>query len=493
MNFMRLRIGVLFLAATLLAGAALGQDAQTQDAEPPAIGLETVVEGLVSPVELDSPPDDARRFVVDRVGIIYRLTEDGSVAEEPFLDIQDRVVELREGFDERGLLGMAFHPNYAENGRYYVYYSAPLREQAPDDWNHTARISEFKAAQPGEEADEEATRAEQNTTDMNSERVLMRIDQPQFNHNAGAIAFGPDGYLYIALGDGGAGNDVGIGHPPMGHGQDTRSLLGNILRIDVDRGWPGYAVPEDNPFVGEQEPDEIWSWGWRNPWRMTFDRDTGHLYAATNGQSLWEAVYETSRPGNYGWNILEGTHCFNPENATDPPEQCAAVGEQGEPLELPVIEYPHPDNQGDYPVAGVSVVGGFVYRGEAIPELQGYYVFGDWQSQLFASRVDESDLDEPRNATDVAGGETYTSGEAETWPVHQLMEIEPFILGFGEDSQGELYVTTTETSGPTGETGAVHRIVAAGEGDADVGAQPDAEDGDGEGAQNDDEEDGAAN
>jgi hypothetical protein len=188
--------------------------------------------------------------------------------------------------------------------------------------------------------------------------VLLEVDQPQFNHNGGSLAFSPtDGFLYIALGDGGAADDVALGHPPIGHGQDITSTLGNILRIDVDRGWPGYAIPQDNPFVRQQGVDEAYAWGWRNPWRMSFDRGGDNaLFVATNGQNLWESVYRVTEPGNYGWNILEGTHCFDPQNPdeTPPRDACPRVGPNGEPLHLPVIEYPHLENQGDAEVAGIS-------------------------------------------------------------------------------------------------------------------------------------------
>lgn len=442
----------LFLAATLAVGIgslALAQDdaASQDDASP--IMLETVAEALNSPVQLLSPPNDDRRFVVDRVGVIYRLSDDGGVADTPFLDLRDRVVELQDGFDERGLLGLVFHPGFADNGRFFVYYSAPLREEAPDDWNHTAVVSEFKTMVP-EESD--VARGSTDQADPNTERVLLEVDQPNFNHDGGALDIGPDGHLYIALGDGGSADDQGLGHPPMGHGQDTTSMLGNILRIDIDRGWPGYAVPMDNPFVGDARGlDEIYSWGWRNPWRMSFDAaGNGDLYVATNGQNLWEAIYRIQEPGNAGWNILEGTHCFDPDapGSTPAGTACEAVGPHGEPLKLPVIEYPHPGNQGAAPYAGISVVGGYMYRGDAITELQGRYVFGDW-SLNFGSPSGQLFVATPHASLEADG----------TWPMDRLMQLDSFVLGFGQDSEHELYVLTTQNTGPTGETGAVHKIV----------------------------------
>ena len=422
----------------------LGETAATQGE---GVALELVAGGLTSPVRLVSPPDDPRRFVVDRTGYVYIMAEDGTMLPEPFLDVSDRIVELRAEFDERGLLGLAFHPNFADNGRFYVYYSAPLREEAPDDWDHTSHVSEFKVNLP-ENAAEGTELSSVNVADTGTERVLLQVDQPQFNHNAGDIAFGPDGLLFIALGDGGAADDVALGHPPMGHGQDITSMLGNILRIDVDRGWPGYAVPQDNPLVGEQGVDEAYAWGWRNPWRMSFDRSgNGDLLVATNGQNLWEAVYLVDEPGNYGWNILEGTHCFDPQNPneTAPASACLSTGLLGEELKLPVIEYPHLANAEEGEIAGTSVIGGYMYRGEAVPALQGRYVFGDWSKSFTA----------PQGQVLVA-----TPSFEGLWPLARLAELEEFVLGFGEDAAGELYVLTTETTGPTGDTGKIWKLVA---------------------------------
>lgn len=415
----------------------------------PKVALETLVEGLTSPVALVSPPGDERRFIVDRTGYIYILDTGDKLLEEPFLDISDQLVDLRDSFDERGFLGLAFHPDFQENRRYYVYYSAPLRDDAPSGWDHTSIVSEFKA-----KATEAKGQSEPLTTEAQSERKILRIDQPQFNHNAGALSFGPDGYLYIALGDGGNAHDQGRGHPPLGNGQDVSTLLGSILRIDVDQEDAGaaYGIPSGNPFAqGGAGREEIYSWGWRNPWRMSFDRETGDLWVATNGQELWEAVYEASEPGNYGWNIMEGAHCFDPDNpgGMPPPDDCAQEGPQGHDLKLPLIEYPHPGNNTDEAVAGISVIGGYVYRGDDIPELEGRYIFGDWtkgfgrpQGQVFIASRQEND-DQP------------------TWKIELLQELDHFLIGFGQDSDHELYLLTTKEGGPTGSSGAVHKLVPA--------------------------------
>lgn len=424
--------------AVLIGGFLLGCSTAT---DIPDIELVTITQGLTSPVALVSPLGDKRRFVVDRTGFIHILNNDGTVVEEPFLDISDRLVDFRASFDERGLLGLAFHPDYRNNGRYFVYYSAPLRDEGPPGWDHTSTVSEFRANAP-------VSGGQASTTQADSERVVLHIDQPQFNHNGGALSFGPDGYLYIALGDGGGANDVGNGHPGPGNGQTTTTLLGSILRIDIDNGEAGYGIPTDNPFAGRKSGrDEIHSWGWRNPWRMSFDRVTGELWVATNGQELWEAVYEASAPGNYGWNRFEGSHCFDPRNpgTSLPDDACSRQGPHGYDIRMPVVEYPHPGNQGDHTVAGISVIGGYVYRGDAIPELAGRYVFGDWargfarpEGQLFIASPTEP---------------------GRPWDIARVRVLDDYLLGFGEDSEGELYLLTSSTSGPTGSTGAVHKIV----------------------------------
>lgn len=432
----------LIASLTVFMATACSADDVTARFDVPEVALQSVTTDLSSPVTLVSPPGDERRFVVDRTGYIYILDTEDNLLDEPFLDISDQLVDFRSGFDERGFLGLAFHPQFADNRRYYVYYSASLRDEAPGDWNHTSVISEFRAREPA--ADDAGVSA----TEEGSEKVVLQVDQPQFNHNGGAISFGPDGYLYIALGDGGGANDVGLGHPPQGNGQDISTLLGSIVRIDVDGGDTDtrYGIPTTNPFANDDAGRaEIHSWGWRNPWRMSFDRETGELWVATNGQQLWEAVYQASEPGNYGWNILEGSHCFDPQNpgSTSPPS-CADTGPNGFELKLPVIEYPHPGNQEDHAFAGISVIGGYVYRGGAIPELEGRYVFGDWAS--------------PRGQLLVANP-PGSNAQGASWELERLRELDQHLLGFGQDSEGELYVLTSGSSSPMSGSGSIQKIV----------------------------------
>ena len=403
---------------------------------PTRVGLELIADGLTAPVALAAPADGSgRRFIADQIGLILLIDGEGRLADEPFLDLRSRVVDLNDGYDERGLLGLAFHPDFGENGRFFVYYSGPLREGAPDGYDHTAYLSEVRVSPEAP-----------NRADPTSERVLLAVDQPQANHNGGTIAFGPDGYLYLSLGDGGGANDAGRGHPPLGNGQDVTTLLGSILRLDVDGDAP-YEIPPDNPFVGTSGRDEIYAYGLRNPYRFSFDREEGRLLAGDVGQNLYEEIDVVERGGNYGWNLMEGTHCFDPTRAGNPPASCPETGPRGEPLLLPVIEYSH----GTGALQGTAVVGGYVYRGDAVPGLRGQYVFGDWSApadgtsgMLFVA--------EPR------------AGEG-LWNA-QPLEVEGrgdgalghFLLAFGEDASGELYVLTSDQAGPSGQTGRVYRV-----------------------------------
>ncbi len=443
---MNSKVRFCLTAVFLLMLGAANQCAAESDTDLfTGIELESVASGFTAPHFLTSPPDDGRRFVVDLVGRIHILDEEGTLREEPFLDVSDRMVSLRESYDERGLLGLAFHPDYAENGRFFVCYSATLREGGPEAWDHTSHLSEFRVS-------EDLHRA-----DPASERVVLQVDQPQFNHNGGRIEFGPDGLLYIGLGDGGDAGDTGLGHPPLGHGQDVTTLLGSVLRIDVDE--EPYGIPADNPLVNKRVPpgvdysednvrEEIWAWGIRNIWGMAFDRKTGVLYAADVGQDLWEEVNRMAEPGNYGWNIKEGTHWFDPQDMQRVIEEGPDRGPMGEPLIDPIIEYRN--SRGHDEGIGTSVIGGHVYRGEAIAELRGHYVFGDWSSSpgvaagvlLVAKPPGEEDRQDDT-----------------LWPFDVVEEVAPYILGFGEDADGELYVLTSAERGPQGATGEVYKIV----------------------------------
>ena len=406
----------------------------------PAIRLESVADGLTAPIGLTQPDDGTgRRFIIDQPGRIYPL-DAGGLSAEPFLDLSDQIVELDPTYDERGLLGLAFHPDYAENGRFFVYYSADLRESAPEGWDHTSHISEFSASDDPDRADPD------------SERIVLQVDQPYSNHNGGQIGFGPDGYLYIPLGDGGNGGDVDaagedLGRPEAGNAQTVETLLGSILRIDVDTGDP-YRIPEDNVFAGEVEgADEIWAYGFRNPYGMSFDLETGDMYVADAGQARYEEIDLVEPGGNHGWNIKEGTHCFNPDDFLDPPEDCPDTGQRGEPLVDPIIEY----ERG--PESGSVVVPGVRYRGDDLGLLQGQILFADYASIRF-----------------LPTGVLYAASPADEglWPIErvsvaaspdQAVGLDRFVLGIYQDLAGEMYLMTYRQGGPSGTTGEVFAIV----------------------------------
>ena len=429
-----------------LVYASPGQEARTGTlvvARPPRVGLRTIAAGLVHPVTIVVPPDGSRRrFVVDQVGVIRIITPDGVMLPEPFLDLRDRLVPLDPEYDERGLLGLAFHPDYARNGRFFVYFTVPLRAGAPAGWDHTNRVSELlvRAGEP-------------DRADRASERVILAVDHPQMNHDGGSIVFGPDGYLYIPIGDGGGGGDRDLGHTPgVGNGQDRTNLHGSILRIDVNCGAP-YGIPPDNPLVGRDGAAEIYAYGLRNPYRIAFDPGgERRLFAADVGQELWEEVDVIEKGGNYGWRIREGTHCFDPENFRTPPRSCPTSGPRGEPLRGPIIEIPNITQQGG---VGAAVVGGQVYRGKAMPELTGRYIFGVWSA---------SPEHVPRGALLVA---REARARDALWPVERLVAPGPegtlgsYLLGFGQDEEGEVYALVADTHGPTGNTGRVLKLVPA--------------------------------
>lgn len=343
----------------------------------PALTLRRVTSGLRQPVDLQAAPGDRTRlFVVEQAGRL-RVLRNGALLERPFLDISARV--LAGG--ERGLLGLAFHPRYAQNGRFFVNYT---------DARGDTRLAEFRV-----------TSGDPELADPASERLVLQVTQPFANHNGGGLAFGPDGFLYAALGDGGSGGD------PQGNGQNLSTLLGKLLRLDVDGATP-YAVPASNPFVGRPGVrPELWAYGLRNPWRFAFDRATGDLYIGDVGQGALEEIdFAPANQGgqNYGWNVMEGSRCFQPASG------CDLRG-----LTLPVYEYGHGE--------GCSVTGGVVYRGCRLPGYSGTYFFGDYCTGFVRSfRVQNG------RALDVR---TWTPG---------IGTGLGNVSAFGTDADGEVYV-----------------------------------------------------
>jgi glucose/arabinose dehydrogenase len=370
------------LACTLLAPLVAAAElvvAPVHAGQPPAdLELQLVASGFLSPVAVRNAGDGTGRlFVVEKSGRIF-IVDDGVVQPVPFLDITDRVDSTG---GEQGLLGLAFHPQYASNGVFYVDYT-----HDPGPGLDQTRISRF-----------EVSAGDPDQADPASETIMLSIDQDFANHNGGDIHFGPDGYLYIGMGDGGGGGD------PNDRAQDLGVLLGKMLRIDVDAGGPGdYGIPPGNPFVGDANAaDEIWAYGLRNPWRFSFDRFTGDVFIADVGQNTWEEIdfQPTASAGgeNYGWSCMEGD--ANPGyNPCD-----------GNPLTGPILTYPHG--------AECSVTGGFRYRG-TIAGFQGNYVFGDYCS----------------------GRIWFASPLGGLWTAQEWADTTYNISSFGEDERGDLYV-----------------------------------------------------
>jgi glucose/arabinose dehydrogenase len=341
----------------------------------PEIQWVSVAKGFKAPLGLFHAGDGSRRlFIVEQQGTI-QIWKNGRLSNKPFLDIQDRVTSG----GEKGLLGLAFHPKFSENHRLFVNYTSPSKGL------HTV-ISEFTLGD------------HPNKADKKSERILLTIPQPYPNHNGGNIVFGPDGYLYIGMGDGGSAND------PHGNGQSLSTLLGKMLRIDVDKRETDkpYGIPLDNPFVGQPKVvPEIWAYGLRNPWRFSFDPATGFLYTGDVGQDAREEIDVIQKGKNYGWNIMEGTLCTPGVNP-----QCDKKG-----LELPILDYPRSE--------GTVIIGGYVYRGNLIPALCGVYLYADYgNGRIFGLRYDGKAVTDHRT----------------------LLKTHRTLTSLGEDEQRELYV-----------------------------------------------------
>jgi glucose/arabinose dehydrogenase len=373
--------------------------------------LKLVAENLNSPVGMTHAGDGSGRlFIISQRGQILIL-KDGRVQEEPFLDIRDRMAKLPKGYTEMGLLGLAFHPAYKENGRFFIYYSASSEKEESD---HRSIIAEYHVSQndPNKAAKEE--------------RVLLTVEQPEPNHNGGQMAFGPDGFLYVGLGDGGGAGDQ---HGDIGNGQNVNNLLGSIIRLDTD-SEEAYEVPRDNPFVDKPYgKKEIYAYGLRNPWRFSFDRKTGKLFCADVGQNKYEEINIIEKGKNYGWRAMEGMHIYD--------EKLYGQGTSGEYI-MPVSEYPHEE--------GISVTGGYVYRGDQFKDMQGKYFFADWSGKLFYLEQ-LTDLQWSRHKAVLKGKDTH--------------ETDFRINSFGEAEDGELYIVGQRKKGGNDVNGVVYRLLLA--------------------------------
>ena len=455
------------LLAVVITGSAIAKEPES------AVRIQLLTDGLQAPLFLISPPDQSgRRFVGDQQGVIYVIAGDGKRMPAPFLDLKDRMVRLLQAFDERGLWSLAFHPAFSSNGRFFVTYSAKRRPASrfKGKTAYTWRLSEFKVSTDNP-----------NHADMASERVVLELDWVNRKHNGGGLAFGPDGLLYVGVGDGGGVHGVpDVYIPPKldekelkkaaeikedpfrlprrfhtfdRYAQDLSKLQGKILRLDVSDPAKPYDVPVSNPFRGDpHRRGEIYAWGFRNPFRLAFDRvGSGDFLVNGVAETLWETVYLVDRAGNYGWALREGTHCFDRLRAFDPPADCASLGALNEPIRKPIVEYANwsvkrPWSKVKRTPHGTANVGGFIYRGSYFPQWRGKLVFGDFSAHF----------SKPSGLVFVASPPATWGA---LWSFKRVLEIDQRLHSLGEDGDGELYLMTTERGVPVGATGKVWKLV----------------------------------
>ncbi|XP_062510656.1 HHIP-like protein 1 [Corticium candelabrum] len=389
--------------------------------------LKPIVSELRNPLAAVSPADGTKRlFIIEQIGVI-RILLNKRLLDKPFLNISSSVVDVLVRGDERGLLGIVFHPKYKTNGRFFVYYMTWIYRMI--DAVLVSRVSEFQVSS-----------VDQNVADKNSERIVMSIDQPSWNHNGGQLLFGDDGFLYIFLGDGGSAGDP---HGDIGNGQNRSSLLGSVLRIDVDHynSSHAYSVPSCNPFVGlNNVRTEIFSYGLRNPWRCSFDRGDaitglgrGQLFCGDVGQNRFEEVDIIEKGGNYGWRGKEGNTCYKWS-------QCSKIDDE----KLPIFAYSHD--------IGSSVIGGYVYRGCSFPLLRGKYIFGDYSTGRLFTMMETGPNGKWKTDELCIADQTVCHGGLTS-------KIPKAILSFGEDEDGELYLLAVPRALPKQPDGTVYQIV----------------------------------
>ncbi len=396
------------------------------------VKLEAFVTGVNAPLAMVQPPGDDRFFILEQFGRIRIADANGKLLGTPFLDIRNLIPVLWGDFDERGLLGIAFPSDFKTSGKFYIGYSAILDFQGNLGkefwWDHTNIVAEYSVSKD-----------DPNVADPKSGRIISSIDWPQFNHNGHWIDFGPDGKLYVSTGDGGYANDWGIGHNVTeGNGQDLTTRKGKILRLNTDG-----SAPSDNPFVGNADArDESWAYGLRNPWRCSFDMKDGQLFCADVQQNSYEEVDIIEREGNYGWRRMEGTHCFDYAKPNDHPPSCDKSG-----LVPPILEYKNCGAQ-QYGCKGISVTGGYVYRGSHAA-WDGKYIFGDWSKGFGA-------MDGQIFVSSKGADGKWTMDDVEVTNMDGNL---PYVLAFAQDAAGEVYVLTSLTTGPSSGLDVIYKIV----------------------------------
>lgn len=484
-NIQRVSMAILAILLVIVVTTPASSNSSNEPLEDPIprsipegrvqIELETVATGLTAPNWGTTVPGCSnlqnRLVVTDQDGILWAI-DLVTGQKNVLLDVSNRLVSLGAfgpgSFDERGLLGVALHPEFADNGLLYTYTSEPV--EGPADFstmpvgeiaNHQSVVLEWQMPEPCNL---------NSVVDPDSIRELLRIDEPQFNHDAGALNFGMDGMLYISLGDGGAADDQGVGHVEGGNGQDPGNILGTIIRIDptgTNSANGQYGIPEDNPFVGREGfLDEIFAYGFRNPFRFSFDSVTGDMLIADVGQNDIEEIDVGVAGGNYGWRLKEGSFCFDPNGDERGFVFECQLDDVSADLIDPIAEYDHDE--------GIAVIGGFVYRGAQLPSLLGRYVFGDFfhpasgSGRLFyldrlkkALRLPQK-IRPDKDVTASVGGFIRKILEKDNRIFEfQLAGQENLglrVLGFGQDAFGELYVLANATGTPFGDTGVVQRI-----------------------------------
>jgi glucose/arabinose dehydrogenase len=386
--------------STLLFSSYLNKkDNPVKEPAPITLKVKQVATNIQPPTAL-AFPGNGEVWVTEQTGKI-RSIKNGKLNEVPVLDLGGKLPKINPGYEERGLLGIALHPRFSINKKFYVFYSIPPTGR----FNHTDVVAEFTLGANGQ-------------ADPKRERIILSAEKPDGNHNGGCVQFGKDGYLYISFGDGGGQGDK---HGEFGNGQNLNNWLGKILRVDINTD-SGYLVPKNNPFVGKAgAKPEIWAYGFRNPYRFSFDRASGLLFAGDVGQDTWEEVDIVKSGGNYGWRLTEGTHCYNPASG------CDITG-----ITMPIAEYNHRE--------GVSITGGYVYNGKQIPVLKSKYLFADWTGPVYYLQKT---------------GNTWQRGKVTLQNIPENLKI----TGFGEDPAGELYLLTNPDTGPGNTKGGIFKVL----------------------------------